>query len=114
VGLVHSYNRITEKPVSSISKGTDVSGVGSSEPARQRVRRGDEPLQTPEASVPSCCPAIPLGAESQEPVSPVAPDAVGGGHSERSEASRPVGPPRHYAQSLAISHTTPNTVGVRR
>jgi len=83
----HSYNRITEKPVSSIGNGTDVSGVGSSEPTRQRVRRGDRPLRTPEAPVPSCCPAIPLGVESQEPVSPVASAAEGGGHSDRREAS---------------------------
>ena len=99
----HSDNRITEKPVSSISKGTGVNGVGSSEPTRQRVRRGDEPLQTPLTPVPSCClplyiittdsKGLPvgrrnLGAESSEPVSPVAqatPKAEP--HSERSEAS---------------------------
>jgi len=82
----HSAVRIPEKPLQSIGSGTGVSGVGSSEPTRQRVRRGDRPLRTPETPVPSCCSAISLGAESQEPVSPVAPDAEGGGHSDRREA----------------------------
>jgi len=98
-----SYNRITEKPVSSIGKGTDVSGVGSSKPTRQRVRRGDEPLQTPLTSVPACFLPLyiiatdarglpvgrkPLGAESSEPASPVATTAPGAAeHSDRREAS---------------------------
>jgi len=52
----HSGLIVPEKPVSSIGKGTGVNGVGSSEPTRQRVRRGDRPLQTPLTPVPSCCP----------------------------------------------------------
>jgi len=98
-----SYNRITENLLRSIGTGTDVLGVGSSEPTLQRVRRGDEPLQTPRAPVPFCYLPLyiiatdakglpvgrkPLGAESSEPASPVAttaPEAAD--HSERSEAS---------------------------
>jgi len=54
--VVHSDNRIPENGPQSIGKGTDVSGVGSSEPARPWVGGGDKPLPTPEAPVPSCCP----------------------------------------------------------
>jgi len=111
-----SYNRITENELPSMGKGTDVSGVGSSDPTRQRVRCGDEPLQTPLAPVPACylpcyivatdargylpCYIIatdarglpvgrkPLGAESSEPASPVATTAPGAAaHSDRREAS---------------------------
>jgi len=97
----HSDNRITENEPPSIGKGTANLGVGSSEPTRQRVRRGDRPLQTPRLAVPSSI--IPLGVESQEPVSPVAqasPKAEP--HSDRREAS-------HYPEPLAISHTTSTT-----
>jgi len=98
-----SYNRITENVLRSIGTGTDVSGVGCGDPARQRVRRGDEPLQTPLAPVPSCylplyiiatdAKGLPvlrksLGAESSEPASPVAttsPKAAE--HPDRREAS---------------------------
>jgi len=83
-----SFEIIPENDPPSIGKGTDVNGVGSSEPIRQRVRRGDEPLQTPLTSVPSCflplyiiatdARGLPfgrrsLGAESSEPAAPVAP-----------------------------------------
>jgi len=99
----HSNNRITENVLQSIGAGTDVLGVGSSEPTRQRVRRGGEPLQTPRAPVPSCylplyiiatdAKGLPvlrksLGAESSEPASPVAttsPKAAD--HSDRRAAS---------------------------
>jgi len=97
-----SYNRITENVLQSIGKGTGVLGVGSSEPARQRVRRGDEPLQTPRAPVPFChlplyiiatdAKGLPvlrksLGAESSEPASPVATAPKAADHSDRREAS---------------------------
>jgi len=122
-----SYNRITEKPAPSIGKGTDVNGVGSSEPTRQRVRRGDEPLQTPLTSVPAFHDPLyvspkrfipgtkahrllppPLGAESSEPASPVASGAPAGSgaHSDRREASPSPEGARHYAQIRAISSTT--------
>jgi len=115
--LAHSHNRITENAAPSIGNGTDVSGVGSSEPARQRVRRGDEPLQTPEASVPSCylplyiitadAKGLPvgrrnLGAESSEPASPVAQaEPKAKPHSERSEAS----PSLESSKPNAHTHT---------
>jgi len=97
-----SYNRITENALQSIGEGTGVLGVGSSEPTRQRVRRGDEPLQTPRTSVPSCYLPLyiiatdakgfpvgrrPLGAESSEPASPVATAPKAADHSDRREAS---------------------------
>jgi len=82
----HSNNRITENVLQSIGKGTDVLGVGSSDPTRQRVRRGDEPLQTPRTPVPSLWSA--MGAESSDPASPVATAAPkAADHSDRREAS---------------------------
>ena len=114
----HSYNRITEKPVPSIGKGTANLGVGSSEPTRQRVGGGDAPLQTPLTSVPNYSDhlyvspqrfipgtrahrllAPPLGAESADPPSPVAPTPKAGVTPSVSEAS----------PSPSLEGGTPNT-----
>jgi len=124
--MAHSGNRIPENGPPSIGNGTDVSGVGSSEPTRQRVRRGDEPLQTPETSVPDFHNPLyvspqrfipgtkahrllppPLGAESSEPVSPVASGAPegSGAHSDRREASPSPEGAGAYAHIPAISST---------
>jgi len=102
VGL-HSYSRITENLLQSIGNGSADNGVGSSEPTRQRVRRGDEPLQTPLSADPSYSLPLfiiatdakglpvgrkPLGAESSEPASPVATTAPkAADHSDRRAAS---------------------------
>jgi len=115
VGLVHSDNRITENVLQSIVKGTGVLGVGSSEPTRQRVRPGDEPLQTPRTPVPSCyiiatdARGLPvlrksLGVESSDPASPVATTAPkAADHSDRREAS----PSLESSTPNAHTHTVP-------
>jgi len=124
--LAHSSNRITEKPVSSISKGTRVAGVRGSVRIRQRVRRGDRPLQTPSTLVPNYSNHLyvspqrftpgtkahrllppPLGAESLEPALPVASGAPegSGAHSDQREASPSLEP--RYAQ---CTHTRQGVV----
>jgi len=106
--LAHSHNRIPENPPPSIGKGTRVDGVRGSVRIRQRVRRGDRPLQTPSTLVPNYSNHLyvspqrftpgtkayrllppPLGAESLEPALPVASGAPegSGAHSDRREAS---------------------------
>jgi len=49
----HSGNSIPEKPVSSIGKGTDVSGVWSGRSPRLTRCRVGSPHPTPETSVPN-------------------------------------------------------------
>jgi len=94
----HSDNSIPENDPPSIGNGSADNGVGRGNPTRQRVRRGDEPLQTPLSADPSCRFIIatdarglpvgrrPLGAESSEPASPVATEPKAE-YPERSEAS---------------------------
>jgi len=116
----HSGNRIPEKPVSSIGKGTGVNGVGRGNPTRQRVRRGDEPLQTPLTPVPSGylplyiiatdARGLPfgrksLGAESSEPAAPVATTSP-----KAAELPRPVGA---ASPSLEPSKRSAHTLGER-
>jgi len=102
----HSGNRIPEKPVSSIGKGTGVDGVRVVSEPGSRVRGGDESLRTPSTPVPNHSDRhyqspqryipgtkahrlMPLGVESLEPPAPVTPDAAGGGHSDPAGAASP-------------------------
>jgi len=118
----HSDNSIPENLPPSIGKGTDVNGVGSSEPIRPRARGGDAPLQTPLTSVPNYSSRLyvspqrfvpgtkahrllppPLGAESADPPSSVAPTPKAEVTPSVSEAS----PSPSLESSTHNAHTHP-------